>query len=74
MNFDIIFVGGMVKVGKWLEVIKYIERMLKRGVEVFRFDYNKFLYCYFNEEGVVMFEEMVKKFREVGLFDLVDIF
>ncbi|CAG7864698.1 unnamed protein product [Brassica rapa] len=74
VNFDTIFVGGMVKAGKRLEATKYIERTLKRGVEVPRFDYNKFLHCYSNEEGVVMFEEMAKKLREVGLFDLADIF
>ncbi|KAG2326175.1 hypothetical protein Bca52824_008903 [Brassica carinata] len=74
VNFDTIFVGGMVKAGKRLEATKYVERTLKRGVEVPRFDYNKFLHCYSNEEGVVMFEEMAKKLREVGLFDLADIF
>lgn len=74
VNFDTIFVGGMVKAGKRLEATKYIERTLKRGVEVPRFDYSKFLHCYSNEEGVVMFEEMAKKLREVGLFDLADIF
>ncbi|KAJ0257802.1 putative pentatricopeptide repeat-containing protein [Hirschfeldia incana] len=74
VNFDTIFVGGMVKAGKRLEATKYVERTLKRGVEVPRFDYNKFLHCYSDEEGVVMFEEMAKKLREVGLFDLADIF
>lgn len=39
-----------------------------------RFDYNKFLHYYSNEEGVAMFEVMSKKLREVGLFDLGDIF
>ncbi|KAL1805070.1 hypothetical protein ACET3Z_028138 [Daucus carota] len=48
--------------------------MLNRGQEVPRFDYNKFLHCYSNEEGVVMFEEVTKKLREVGSFDLADIF
>ncbi|KAL0720576.1 hypothetical protein Bca4012_035175 [Brassica carinata] len=74
VNFDTIFVGGMVKAGKRLEATKYVERTLKRGVEVPRFDYNKFLHCYSDEEGVVMFEEMAKKLRQVGLFDLADIF
>ena len=48
--------------------------MWRRGLEVPRFDYNKFLHYYSNEEGVVMFEEVSKKLREVGLFDLADIF
>ncbi|KAL6983362.1 hypothetical protein U1Q18_016748 [Sarracenia purpurea var. burkii] len=74
VNFDTIFVGGLVKAGKSLEATKYVERVLDRGVEVPRFDYNKFLHYYSNEEGVVMFEVMVKKLREVGLFDLADIF
>ncbi|KAL1806279.1 putative pentatricopeptide repeat-containing protein At1g26500 isoform X2 [Daucus carota subsp. sativus] len=74
VNFDTIFVGGMVKAGKSLEATKYVERMLNRGQEVPRFDYNKFLHCYSNEEGVVMFEEVTKKLREVGSFDLADIF
>ncbi|KAL9234776.1 hypothetical protein vseg_009604 [Gypsophila vaccaria] len=74
VNFDSIFVGGMVKAGKFLEATKYSERALKRGLEVPRFDYNKFLQYYSNEEGVVMFEEVGKKLREVGLFDLADIF
>lgn len=74
VNFDTIFVGGMVKAGKSLEATKYVERMLNRGQEVPRFDYNKFLHCYSNEEGVVMFEEVAKKLREVGSFDLADIF
>ncbi|EOA39416.1 hypothetical protein CARUB_v10012523mg [Capsella rubella] len=74
VNFDTIFVGGMIKAGKRLETTKYVERTLKRGLEVPKFDYSKFLQCYSNEEGVVMFEEMAKKLREVSLFDLADIF
>ncbi|XP_010477848.1 PREDICTED: putative pentatricopeptide repeat-containing protein At1g26500 [Camelina sativa] len=74
VNFDTIFVGGMIKAGKQLEATKYVERTFKRGLEVPRFDYSKFLQCYSNEEGVVMFEEMAKKLREVSLFDLADIF
>lgn len=74
INFDTIFVGGLVKAGKSLEATKYVERMMNRGLEVPRFDYNRFLHYYSNEEGVVMFDVMSKKLREVGLFDLGDIF
>lgn len=74
VNFDTIFVGGLVKAGKSLEATKYVERVVNRGLEVPRFDYSKFLHYYSNEEGVVMFEEVAKKLREVGLFDLADIF
>jgi pentatricopeptide repeat protein len=74
VNFETIFVGGLVKAGKSLEATKYVERIMRRGLEVPRFDYNKFLHYYSNEEGVVMFEEVSKKLREVGLFDLADIF
>ncbi|GER42399.1 pentatricopeptide repeat-containing protein [Striga asiatica] len=74
VNFDTIFVGGLVKAGKPLDAGKYVERVIDRGVEVSRFDYNKFLHCFSNEEGVTMFESMARKFREVGLFDLGDIF
>ncbi|WRX13278.1 Pentatricopeptide repeat - like 10 [Theobroma cacao] len=73
VNFDTIFVGGLVKAGKTLEATKYVERTMKGGMEVPRFDYNKFLHYYSNEEGVAMFEEVGKKLREVGLFDLADI-
>ncbi|XP_044471747.1 putative pentatricopeptide repeat-containing protein At1g26500 [Mangifera indica] len=73
VNFDTIFVGGLVKAGKSLETTKYVERVMNRGVEVPRFDYNKFLHYYSNEEGVTMFEEIEKKLREVGLVDLADI-
>lgn len=73
VNFDTIFVGGLVNAGKSIESTKYVERMLNRGMDVPRFDYNKFLHCYSNEEGVVMFEEVAKKLREVGLVDLADI-
>ena len=69
VNFDTIFVGGLVKAGKSLEVTKYVERVMNRGFEVSRFNYNRFLYYYSNEEGVVMFEVMAKRLREVGLFD-----
>ncbi|XP_073317947.1 putative pentatricopeptide repeat-containing protein At1g26500 [Primulina huaijiensis] len=74
INFDTIFVGGLVKAGKSLEATKYVERVMDRKVEVPRFDYNKFLHYFSNEEGVIMFEAMAEKFREVGLFDLADIF
>ncbi|KAE8647250.1 hypothetical protein Csa_018271 [Cucumis sativus] len=74
VNFDSIFVGGLVKNGKSLEATKYVERLMKRGLEVPRFDYNKFLHYYSNEEGVVMFREVGNKLREVGLVDLADIF
>ncbi|KAL3501497.1 hypothetical protein ACH5RR_035946 [Cinchona calisaya] len=74
VNFDTIFVGGLVKAGKSFEATKYVERVVNRGLEVPRFDYNRFLHYYSNEEGVIMFEVMAKKLREVGLFDLADIF
>ncbi|GAB2280198.1 hypothetical protein Dimus_014840 [Dionaea muscipula] len=74
VNFDTIFIGGLVKAQKSLEATKYVERVIKRGSEVPRFDYNKFLHYYSNEEGVIMFEKVGKKLREVGLFDLADIF
>lgn len=73
VNFDTIFVGGMVKAGKSKEATKYVERVLNRGMEVPRFDYNKFLHSFSNEEGVHMFEDVGKKLREVGLVDLADI-
>ncbi|PIN21947.1 hypothetical protein CDL12_05360 [Handroanthus impetiginosus] len=73
VNFDTIFVGGLIKAGKSLEATKYVERVMNRGLEVPRFDYNKFLHYFSNEEGAVMFEVMAEKLREVGLFDLADI-
>lgn len=73
VNFDTIFVGGLVKAGKSLEAAKYVERVIDRGVEVPRFDYNRFLHYYSNDEGIVMFEQAEKKLREVGLVDLADI-
>ena len=73
VNFDSIFVGGLVKAGKSLEACKYVERMMKRGMEVPRFDYNRFLHYYSDEEGVLMFEEVGRKLREVGLVDLGDV-
>lgn len=51
-----------------------MERSLRKGLELPRFDYNKFLHYYSNEEGVVMFEEVAKKLREVGSVYLADIF
>ncbi|KAL5100113.1 hypothetical protein RYX36_004440 [Vicia faba] len=73
VNFDTIFVGGLVKVGHSKEATKYVERVINRGMEVPRFDYNKFLHYFSNEEGAIMFEDVAKKLREVGLFDLADI-
>ncbi|KAM7251139.1 hypothetical protein ACFE04_023022 [Oxalis oulophora] len=73
VNFDTIFVGGLVKAGKSLEATKYVERSMNKGVEVPRFDYNKFLHYYSSEEGAKMFEDTSKKLREVGLFDLADV-
>lgn len=78
VNFGSIFVGGLVKVGKTLEATKYVERMLvghSRGtIDVPRFDYNKFLHSFSNEEGVVMFREVGKKMKEVGMEDLGHVF
>ncbi|XP_050236660.1 putative pentatricopeptide repeat-containing protein At1g26500 [Mercurialis annua] len=73
VNFDTIFVGGLVKAGQSLEATKYVERAVKGGVEVPRFDYNKFLHNYSSDEGVVMCEKVGKKLREAGLVDLADI-
>ncbi|XP_061347347.1 putative pentatricopeptide repeat-containing protein At1g26500 [Gastrolobium bilobum] len=73
INFDTIFVGGLVKAGKSREATKYVERVMNRGLEVPRFDYNKFLHYFSNEEGVFIFEEVGKKLREVGLVDLAEI-
>nr|KJB68451.1 hypothetical protein B456_010G245800 [Gossypium raimondii] len=43
VNFDSIFFGGLIKAGKTVEATKYVERTMKRGMEVPRFDYNKCL-------------------------------
>ncbi|KAG9448185.1 hypothetical protein H6P81_014313 [Aristolochia fimbriata] len=74
VNFESIFVGGLVKVGKTLEATKYVERILNGGTEVPRFDYNKFLYEFSNDEGMVMFREVGARLRDVGMVDLGDIF
>ncbi|KAJ4850955.1 hypothetical protein Tsubulata_011538 [Turnera subulata] len=34
LNFDTLFVGGLVKAGKSLEATKYVERAMQRGLEV----------------------------------------
>jgi len=73
VNFESIFVGGLIKAGKSLEATKYVERTMKGSLEVPRFDYNKFLHYYSSEEGVVMFKEVGKKLREAGFVDLADI-
>ncbi|XP_020265814.1 putative pentatricopeptide repeat-containing protein At1g26500 [Asparagus officinalis] len=74
VNFESIFVGGLVKAGRTLEATKYVERMMKvKGVEVPRFDYNKFMYWFSNEEGLVMFEEVGMRLKEVGLVDVGDV-
>ncbi|KQK15394.2 hypothetical protein BRADI_1g22490v3 [Brachypodium distachyon] len=73
VNFESIFVGGLVKAGRTLEATKFVERTMWGGVDVPRFDYNKFLHYFSNEEGVPMFEEVGRRLREVGLVDLGDI-
>lgn len=74
VNFDSIFVGGLVKAGKTLEASKYTERTIRSTVEVPRFDYNKFLHLFSNDEGVEMFQEVGRRLKEVGMVDLGDVF
>ncbi|XBJ00071.1 putative pentatricopeptide repeat-containing protein At1g26500 [Triticum urartu] len=74
VNFESIFVGGLVKAGRTLEATKFVERTMWGGVDVPRFDYNKFLHYFSNEEGVAMFEEVGRRLRETGHVDLGDIF
>ncbi|WOL01414.1 hypothetical protein Cni_G10130 [Canna indica] len=74
VNFDSIFVGGLVKAGRTLQATKYAERMMWGSVKVPKFDYNKFLHYFSNEEGVVMFEEVGKRLKDIGLIDLGDVF
>ncbi|XP_015694712.2 putative pentatricopeptide repeat-containing protein At1g26500 [Oryza brachyantha] len=74
VNFESIFVGGLVKAGRTLEATKFVERTMWSGVDVPRFDYNKFLYYFSNEEGVSMFEEVGRRLKDVGHVDLGDIF
>ncbi|XP_078430212.1 pentatricopeptide repeat (PPR) superfamily protein [Wolffia australiana] len=73
-NFETIFVGGLVKAGRMHDVTKYIERSIWSGTKVPRFDYNKFLRDFSNEEGVVMFERVGKRLKEAGMTDLGDVF
>uniref|UniRef100_A0A0D9X155 NB-ARC domain-containing protein n=1 Tax=Leersia perrieri TaxID=77586 RepID=A0A0D9X155_9ORYZ len=74
VNFESIFVGGLVKAGRTLQATKFVERTMWGGVDVPRFDYNKFLYYFSNEEGVLMFEEVGRRLKDVGHVDLGDIF
>ncbi|KAF0888074.1 hypothetical protein E2562_010785 [Oryza meyeriana var. granulata] len=70
VNFESIFVGGLVKAGRTLEATKFVERTMWGRVDVPRFDYNKFLYYFSNEEGVLMFEEVGRRLKDVGHVDL----
>ena len=74
VNFETIFVGGLVKAGNTLEATKYVKRSLRKGIAVPKYDYNKFLHYHSSEEGVAMFGEVAKKLREVGWVDLANIF
>ncbi|KAM0902997.1 hypothetical protein ACQ4PT_018946 [Festuca glaucescens] len=74
VNFESIFVGGLVKARRTLEATKFVERTMWGGVDVPRFDYNKFLHYFSNEEGMAMFEEVGMRLRETGHVDLGDIF
>ncbi|KAJ3697960.1 hypothetical protein LUZ61_001665 [Rhynchospora tenuis] len=74
VNFESIFIGGLIKAGKMLEATKFVERTMRGAVEVPRFDYNKFLHCFSNEDGVAMFKEVGRRLKEVGMNDLGDIF
>ncbi|KAK8933999.1 putative pentatricopeptide repeat-containing protein [Platanthera zijinensis] len=74
VNFDSIFVGGVVKAGNAAEVGKYVERAARGGGgDVPRFDYNKFLHLFSNEEGVKMFEEVGRVLKKVGMVDIGDV-
>ncbi|KAJ0981987.1 hypothetical protein J5N97_010242 [Dioscorea zingiberensis] len=73
VNFENVFVGGLVKAGRMLEVTKFVERLMWGGVEVPRFDYNKFLYSFSSEDGVAMFEAVGRRMKEVGMVDLGDV-
>jgi len=50
----------MVKVGHSKEDIKHVERVMNRGMEVPRFDYNKHLHYFSKEEGAIMLLWIVK--------------
>ncbi|CAA6657401.1 unnamed protein product [Spirodela intermedia] len=74
VNFETVFVGGLVKMGRMLDATKYVERSMSGGTEVPRFDYNKFLRDFSNEGGVVMFEQVGRRLKETGMVDLGDVF
>ncbi|KAG0487237.1 hypothetical protein HPP92_009332 [Vanilla planifolia] len=74
VNFESIFVGGLVKAGNTLEASKYAERTMHGAMEVPRFDYNRFLQLFSDEEGVEMFEMVGRRLKEVGMADLGDVF
>ena len=67
---DINVYHGLIKVlrlRRASEATQVFSEMIKKGCK-------PTMHYYSNEEGVVMFEEVAKKLREVGLVDLAEIF
>lgn len=75
VDFHTVFVGGLVKKGRSREASKYLEGMIYEGVDVPRFDYNKFLHDFSpTPDGYNIFEEVAEKLRQAGKADLSNVF
>ena len=75
VDFHTVVVGGLVKKGRSLEASKYLESMIYEGVDVPRFDYNRFLSVFSSPaDGHTIFEEVAEKLRQAGKGDLSDVF
>jgi len=75
VDFHTVFVGGLVKKGRSREASKYLESMVYEGVDVPRFDYNRFLSDFSSTpDGHNIFEEVAEKLRQAGKVDLSDVF
>lgn len=69
-----LFIGGLIREGRSQEACALIESMIGQGMEVPRFDYNKFLADFGKAGRPDILEELATKMKHAGKSDVSELF
>lgn len=73
-NTYIVFVSGLIRNGRSEEACKYLEEMIEKGMKAPQLDYNKFAADFSRVGKPNILEELARKMKFLGKFEVSNVF
>ncbi|OWM80063.1 hypothetical protein CDL15_Pgr010041 [Punica granatum] len=73
-NSYTVFIGGLISYGKSEDACNYLEEMIEKGMKAPQIDYNKFAADFSRAGKPDILEELAKKMKFTGKFEVANVF